>query len=210
MLTTNQLHKALPRCLHPELWVAPLNQAFDRYGINNTARIAAFLAQVGHESGQFNTLIENLNYSSASRLVTIWPKRFMNEAQASAFVNQKEKLGNFIYANRLGNGDANTGDGFRYRGRGLLQITGRSNYAAVGKVLSLDTLTNPDLLIDPVNAALSAAWFWSSRGLNELADDRTGDDDLEDFGVITQIINGGKTGLQTRLALYNAIIPVLA
>ena len=210
MLTSNQLLKALPLCLHPELWVAPLNQAFDRFGINSNMRIAAFLAQVGYESGQFNTLVENLNYSTASRLVKIWPKRFMNEAQASAFVNQREKLGNFVYAKRLGNGDASTGDGFRYRGRGLIQITGRSNYAAVGKVLGLNALTQPDLLLDPANAALSAAWFWSSRGLNELADDRTGDDDLEDFGTITKIINGGKAGLQARLALYNTIVPVLA
>lgn len=210
MLTSNQLLKALPLCTHPDLWVAPLNEAFGKYNINSNMRIAAFLAQVGHESGQFNTLIENLNYSSASRLVKIWPKRFMNEAQASAYVNQKEKLGNFVYAKRLGNGDASSGDGFRYRGRGLIQITGRSNYAAVEKVLAINALTQPDLLLVPANAALSAAWFWSSRGLNELADDHTDDDDLEDFGTITQIINGGKTSLQARLALYSAIIAVLA
>jgi putative chitinase len=209
MLTSNQLLKALPLCRHPDLWVAPLNEAFGKYNINSNMRIAAFLAQVGHESEQFNTLIENLNYSRASRLVKIWPKRFLNEAQASAYVNQKEKLGNFVYANRLGNGDASSGDGFRYRGRGLIQITGRSNYAAVGKVLAIDALTQPDLLLAPANAASSAAWFWSSRGLNELADDQTDDDDLEDFGTITQIINGGKTGLQARLALYNAILAVL-
>jgi putative chitinase len=106
-------------------------------------------------------------------------------------------------------GDAASGDGFRYRGRGLIQLTGRSNYEAAGKAIGVDLLKNPDALVLPPYAALSAAWFWQSHGLNALADDRTDDSDLEDFREITRRINGGYVGLQERFALYKQIDKLL-
>ena len=181
----------------------------DKFEINTPARIACFLAQTGHESGQFNRLSEGLFYKTAARLLAVWPKRFPNEAAAAPYVANEEKLANYIYANRMGNGPEVSGDGYRFRGRGLIQITGRSNYADVGKGLGLDLLDQPDLLLQPEWAAMSAAYYWFGHGLNALADDGTSDDDIEDFTAITKKINGGTAGLQDRLALYKAIKPLL-
>ncbi len=204
-ITATQLKNALPRCPDPVLWVPALNAAFAKYDINSNMRIAAFLAQVGQECGQMTNLIESLNYSTPGRLMAVWPKRFPTEAFATQYVRDDKKLGNYVYANRNGNGDPASGDGFNYRGRGLIQITGRTNYAAVGTALGIDAIGNPALLLQPAYAALSAAWFWAGRGLNALADDKTDDNDLEDFTRITVIINGGKTDIQARLALYKQV-----
>ena len=210
MLTAAQLAKVFPACRTPEVWAQALTPAMERYEINTNNRIAAFLAQTGYESGQFNRLVENLNYSTAKRLVAVWPKRFPTEQYAQSYVNNPQKLANFVYANRLGNGDAASGDGYRYRGRGLIQLTGRSNYQAAATAMSIDCLNNPDLLLQARYAALSAAHFWFSHGLNAKADDGTPDDDLEDFRDITYVVNGGYTGVNDRLALFNQIEPLLA
>jgi putative chitinase len=169
----------------------------DRFEINSSARIAAFLAQVAHESGELRRLVENLNYS-AKGLMRVWPKRFPTLEKATAYERQPEKLANYVYAKRLGNGDEASGDGWRFRGRGLLQITGRGNYRTAAKALELRLEDQPDLLETPPVAALAAAQFWQSRGLNELADDRNDDDDDEDFVRISVIINGGRVGLPDR------------
>ena len=205
MLTSAQIRSIFPKCSDPDVWAAALPPALTRFGIDSPPRVAAFLAQVGHESGQFDRLVESLFYRTAGRLVAVWPKRFRSEAAAQPFVANEAKLGNFVYALRMGNGDFASGDGFRYRGRGLIQLTGRSNYVAASEALGLDLAGQPDLLKDPDNAASSAAWFWKTRGLNELADDRTDDDDLEDFREITRRVNGGTVGLKERLALLNEI-----
>lgn len=205
MFTEQTIRRALPLCREPSRWAPVLSAAMARYEIDSPDRIASFIAQIGHESGQFNRLVESLIYSTPQRLMRVWPKRFPTEAIAAPYVKNESRLANYVYANRLGNGDTDSGDGFRFRGRGLIQITGRSNYAACGQALGLDLLNQPDLLVDPANAARSAAWFWNSRGLNALADDRTGDDDLEDFTAITRAINGGTQGLQERLALLRAV-----
>lgn len=181
----------------------------DKFEINTPARIACFLAQTGHESGQFNTLSESLYYKTAARLVAVWPKRFPNEASAAPYVANQEKLANFVYANRMGNGAVESGDGFRYRGRGLIQITGRSNYADVGRALGIDLINDPDLLLTPNWAAMSAAYFWQGHGLNALADNETNTDDIEDFTAITKKINGGTAGLKERFALFKAIKPLV-
>ena len=208
-ITGKQINQVFPLCKNPDGWAQALTPAFAKYGIDSTMRIASFMAQVGHESGQMNRLIEGLTYTTAARLVKIWPKRFPTEAAAVPYVNNPLKLANMVYAGRMGNGATSSGDGFKFRGRGLIQITGRNNYKAVSDALSIDAIGNPDLLTDPNHAAMSAAWYWSTRGLNELADDKTGDDDWEDFATITQRINGAKTGLQERFALYNKIAPLL-
>jgi putative chitinase len=207
-LTTPQLKQVLPACADPVGWVAALNPAMAKFGINTRDRAASFLAQIAHESGQFNVMEENLNYS-ATRLVAVWPKRFPTEAVAAPFAKNPQALGNRVYADRLGNGNVASGDGFRFRGRGLIQITGRSNYAAVAKALGIACDAKPELLQDKPAAALSAAWFWQSRGLNELADDKTDDSELEDFKTITQRINGGLVGVQARLDLLNRFLKVL-
>lgn len=205
LINEQTLVKALPRCTRALDWANALNPALEKYNINTITRISSFIAQTGHESGQYNQLVENLNYSSAQRLMKIWPKRFPNSASAEPYVNNSQRLGSFVYANRLGNGAPSSGDGYRYRGRGILQLTGRSNYHEASKELGVDLVSEPDLLLEPKYAAMSAAWFWSTRGLNALADDKTNDDDLEDFAEITRRINGGTVGLQARLALFKDV-----
>jgi len=146
------------------------------------------------ESGELNKLVENLHYS-AERLIQIWPGRFPDLNSAQPYAGDPEKLANFVYANRLGNGAPAVGDGWAFRGRGIMQITGRSNYRDVGKNLGLLSLeSQPDLLAEPPAAALSAAFFWKTKGLNELADRQTDDS----FKSITSIINGALTSLDDR------------
>lgn len=203
MITEQILRSAFPRCKSPGIWVTALLPALSKYDISSKARIASFLGQIAHESGQFNTLEENLSYT-APRLMKVWPKRFPNLGFAKQYERNPAKLGNYVYANRIGNGDELTGDGYRYRGRGLIQLTGRSNYASASEILGINLLNNPDQLLEPNFAAMSAAWFWASHGLNELADDKTDDDDWEDFTTITRRINGGTAGLNERFALFKA------
>jgi putative chitinase len=133
-----------------------------------------------------------------------WPKRFPTLAIALQYERNPEKLANYVYANRMGNGTPESRDGFRFRGRGLIQMTGRGNYAAVGDALKVDFASKPDLMLQPSHAAMSAAWFWQTRGLNELADDKSDDDDAEDFRQITRVINGGLNGLAERLGFWAA------
>jgi putative chitinase len=204
MLNAGLLQSVFPKCKDPGAWADSLNLALSKYSINSVDRIASFLAQTGYESGQYNDLEENLHYTAA-RLVKVWPKRFPNVTFAAAYVDNPEKLANMVYANRIGNGDLQSGDGFRYRGRGLIQLTGRSNYAAASKAIGADLSGNPDLLLQPQAASMSAAWFWQTRGLNELADDRTDDNDLADFTEITRRINGGTIGVNDRFTLFKKI-----
>jgi putative chitinase len=205
MLSAEQLQRVFPNCKAPAAWADALAPAFQKYEIETPDRIASFLAQTGYESGQYNRIEENLNYSTAARLTKVWPKRFPDEASAMPYVNNPQGLANLVYANRMGNGDAQSNDGFRYRGRGIIQLTGRSNYDSAGDAMGVNLLETPELLSDPKWAALSAGWYWQSRGLNELADDRTHDDDLEDFARITRRINGGLVGLKDRFALFKQV-----
>ncbi len=201
-ITAQQLLKILPNAgKQAGVFASALTMSMDKYQINTRLRMAAFIAQVGHESGQLRTLVENLNYS-AEGLVRTWPRRF-NLLTATNCARKPEQIANIVYASRLGNGPAATGDGWKYRGRGLIQVTGWVNYQACGSALSLDLLTKPELLEQPAYAALSAAWFWSSNGLNELAD-------AGKFEAITQRINGGQNGAADRLAIYQCALKVLA
>jgi putative chitinase len=179
-----------------------------RFDITGIGRMAAFLAQIAHESGQLTRLSENLNYS-AKRLLQVWSGRFPTLEKALVYERNPEKLACFVYARRLGNGDEASGDGWRYRGRGLIQLTGRGNYRAAAQGIGLPLEEQPELLVQPGPAALSAAWFWKSHGLNELADDRNDDNDTEDFRTITRRINGGIVGLKERIALWEKAKAVL-
>lgn len=181
-------------------FVAGLNAAMAKYQITTPARMAAFIAQVGHESAQLTAVAENLNYS-AQALMKTWPSRFSAET-AAACARQPEKIANIAYASRMGNGAPGSGDGWKYRGRGLIQVTGKANYQKCGAALGLDLITNPELLEQPANAAMSAAWFWSANNLNALAD-------AGSFTQITQKVNGGQNGADDRLAIYQRALKVL-
>jgi len=172
----------------------PLIDAMTRFNINTPQRNAAFLAQVMHESGELKNVVENLNYS-VFNLKRVFPKYFPNDDIATMYALRPEKIANRVYANRMGNGTEESGDGWRYRGRGLIQLTGHDNYAALTIDLNTDFVMHPELLAQPEYAAMSAAWFWNKHKLNDLADINT----LASFTSITKIINGGTNGLESRM-----------
>lgn len=174
-------------------WVDALNAAMDEFEINTDARVQMFIAQVMHESAGMSALVENLNYS-ASALLASWSLRF-DAASAAHYARNPEAIANKVYADRMGNGNEASGDGWKYRGRGLIQITGKSNYSACGDGLSIDCIGQPELLGSIEEAARSAAWFWDQHGLNQAAD-------AGDFDQTTRVINGGSNGAADRHALY--------
>ena len=189
-MTTEQLAAAVG--LTPELasvWAPCIDETAAKWQINTPQRLACFLAQCAHESGSFRLLEENLNYSAAA-LVTLFGKHFTRD-EAMSFARQPVKIANRIYAGRMGNGDEASGDGWKYRGRGLIQITGWDAYQRFSQAVNIDFGANPELLTDEHNAALSAGWFWDTEGLNALADD-------DDFDGITFRINGGWNGKEDR------------
>jgi putative chitinase len=167
----------------------------DETGFASTNRKAAFLAQCAHESGHFVFVVENLNYS-AEGLMRVFPKRFPTLQIAQQYARQPEKIGNKIYADRMGNGPESSGDGFKYRGRGIIQLTGKQNYARCGNAIGINLVNNPSYLETERGAVESAMWFWTSNGLNTFAD-------REDIKGLTKAINGGYHGLDERIALYN-------
>jgi putative chitinase len=171
-----------------------LDSGMRRFEIDTPARMAAFAAQLAHESGQLQRWTENLNYRWA-RLRQVFPKYFTSDAQAQAFDRQPERIANRVYASRMGNGPEASGDGWRYRGRGPIQLTGRDNYRACGSAIAVDLEGDPDLLATPGPGCLAAAWFWARNGLNALAD-------AGDFVTITRRINGGLNGLAERRAFW--------
>lgn len=180
------------------LYVAPLRVAAARYDIDTPRRVAHWLAQLAHESARFGRVVENLNYS-ATALANTWPARYADmagqpNATAVRIARRPEDIANLTYADRLGNGPAGSGDGWRYRGRGLIQVTGRDNYARCGQALGIDLIRTPELLEAPLYAALSAGWYWHVAALNALAD-------ADDLPRITRRINGGLNGLNDRAAL---------
>jgi len=195
-ITQQQLLRILPNAGDlAGVFVPVLNTAMNDYQIVTAQRVAAFLAQAGHESGQLRSVVENLNYG-AQALVATWPSRFTPDL-AEQVARQPEQIANIVYASRMGNGDASSGDGWNYRGRGLIQITGCDNYRQCSLGLFGDErlLQQPELLEQPQWAAESAAWFWEQQGLNELAD-------ADQFNSITRKINGGLNGLEDRLQLW--------
>jgi len=182
-------------------WAEPLQAVFDKYNINTALRKVSFIGQCQHESNNFRVLEENLHYS-ADGLMRVWPSRFNSRVVAEAYANQPEKIANKVYAGRMGNGTEETGDGWAYHGRGLIQLTGRDNYKNCGDALGLALITNPELLSMPKGATLSAGWFWNKHGLNELAD-------VKDFETMTKRINGGTLGLDDRIAKINKALELL-
>jgi putative chitinase len=191
----NILKAGMPHCKDPETWYVSLMPVFARFGISTPDRQAAFLGQAAAESGEFNHLEENLSYT-APRIAAVWPSLFANSEDLNQFALNPQKLANKVYAKKNGNGDEASGDGWRFRGRGIFQHTGRWNYQHIQNVTGIAVCDNPDLLLVPGNAAMAAGLFWQEKHLNELAD--TGD-----IQGITRRINGGDTGLDARKQYTN-------
>jgi putative chitinase len=181
-------------------WFEPLQETFEKYQINTPKRQACFIGQCMHESGGFKFLKENLNYS-AKALMATWPSRFPDMDMAEKYERQPEKIANKVYSGRMGNTE--DGDGAKFIGRGLIQLTGKDNYKAFGEAIGENLVANPQLVEQPRYAALSAGWFWNKRGLNALADDM-------DITTLTVRINGGKIGIEDRIAKINKALDILA
>ena len=198
MVNSEQLAK-----LHigPE-WVDALNETFQRFGINTPRQRAGFIGQCGHECGNFRILEENLNYRAAT-LMKLWPKRFPTQEIANQYERQPSKIANKVYSSRMGNRDEASGDGYRFRGRGCIQLTGSDGYFHAGKALGVDFWANPELVATPKYAALTAGWFWSTHKCNELAESAN-------WLALTRVINGGTIGLQDRIKHIEAALQVLS
>ena len=196
MLTSEQLDKL---GIGQE-WLEPLNETFEKYEINTPKRQAAFIGQCMHESGGFKQLTENLNYS-AKGLVATWPSRFPNEEYAAEYARKPERIASKVYVGRMGNETPE--EAAMYIGRGLIQLTGKENYANCGLGIGVDLLGHPDWLATPKYAAMSAGWFWNKKGLNALAD-------ADDITSMTKRINGGNIGIEDRKAKINKAFDAIA
>ncbi|KAB0494029.1 glycoside hydrolase family 19 protein [Pseudomonas vancouverensis] len=205
-ITEQQLLRILPNARPVAgVFVSALNLAMARFDITSPVRQAAFLAQVGHESVSLTKLSESLYYKDPERVALLFKYGFdlnkngrVDPAEvefAKGYLRNSEKLANRVYGGRYGNGPEASGDGYKYRGRGLIGITFSDNYRLCGKALGLPLLDRPELLEQPEHAAMSAAWYWWDRGLNELAD-------VGQFDRITRVVNGGDNGRAERLALW--------
>jgi putative chitinase len=197
LLTTGQLQRIMPQAPENLLgsFLIEFNKQFPVYNLTTPLRIAAFIAQGAHESGELRSLVENMNYS-APRIMQVWPARFHSIEEATPYAHNPAKLGNNVYANRMGNGDPSTGDGYKFRGRGWFNGTGKIFYQKMAKLSGANFVGNPDLIATPHYAVLSALVEWKTNNLNLSADNR-------DFKHITKVINGGYIGLAQRTAYYN-------
>ncbi len=200
-ITSETLRKIYPLSKNINRYLGALNMSMQECGIDTVDRIRAFLAQVGHESSQLNTVEENLNYS-AQGLRKIFPKYFPTQKEALAFARNPERIANRVYANRMGNGSEESGDGWTFRGRGLIQITGRDNYSYMSSLMGKDLTIWPDALLLPLDACRSAALWWKANGLNALADKLSGSGERKTFEAITKRVNGGLNGIDDRWEIY--------
>jgi putative chitinase len=182
-------------------WATALNDTFTRFGIASPRQQAAFIGQCGHECGNFRILEENLNYRAAT-LMKLWPKRFPTQEVANAYEKNPRRIANMVYSGRMGNRDESSGDGYRFRGRGCIQLTGHANYFHAGKALDVDFVMEPDLVATPKYAALTAGWFWSTHDCNRLAE-------AGDWTALTRKINGGTIGLSDRIKHTEEALAVL-
>ena len=192
--TKEQLREMLPKNQYLQNWYDALGAILPEYDINTPQRVAAFLAQCAHESGGFVFLKENLNYKAAS-LRKVFPKYFPDDATAAAYANKPEKIANRVYANRMGNGDEESGDGFKYCGRGLIQLTGKDNYTFFAASIDVPVEEASEYLQTFEGAVQSACFFWDQNNLNQWAD-------KGDILTLTKRINGGTIGLEDRIKHY--------
>ncbi|MCP5052965.1 MAG: LysM peptidoglycan-binding domain-containing protein [bacterium] len=203
-MTFEQLHKIVPGASREniEKYLEPLNQGMPKLGIDTPLRQAHFIAQVAHESGNFRYSKENLNYS-AEALRKVFGKYFPSDELAQEYARKPEKIASRVYGNRMGNGDEASGDGWKYRGRGLIQLTGCDNYRQCSEATGLKLLENPDQVVENPDVSVAVAgWFWNSRKLNQWADQ-------DDVKTITKRINGGYHGLEDRTEIHKRAKSVL-
>lgn len=190
------LAKILPNCKNPDYWGFELEQNLPIFDIVTPKQTAAFIAQTGHESAEFNHFSENLNYS-ADGLRRVFKKYFPNIGIAQKYARKPSMIASRVYANRMGNGPEASMDGWKYRGRGVLQVTGKNNYINCSQFLfgDLRLLDTPEILLEPRFAVQSACWYWTVNDLNPIAE-------AEDFELLTRRINGGLNGLEHRREIY--------
>lgn len=201
-MTPNQFKQIFPSNRDPTNWSNILNAVSVEFEITTPARLVAWLAQCGHESAQFRHLRECMSYSAVTMMNT-WPSRFRDLAHAQQYARQPEKLANYVYALRLGNGPPETGDGWRYRGGGVIQLTGKTQYKLAGEAIGVPLESTPNKIEQPLTAARVAGWYWKDHGLNELAD-------VGEFDRITETINGpAKLGLAERKMIWEKAKQVL-
>ena len=200
-LTLDQLKQIIPKNKYQQHWFDILSQLLPDYEINTPQRIASFLAQCAHESGEFVFIKENLNYKAAT-LLKVFPKYFPDLALASQYAGKAERIANKVYANRMGNGPEESGDGYRYCGRGLIQVTGHDNYMWFANSLGITPEEASEYMETFEGAAQSACWFWETANLNTLAD-------RGDIKAMTKTINGGYIGLEDRISHYEHALHVL-
>jgi len=198
--TAEMLAQCIKKNKNPQEWYEGLCNQLPQFAIVTPARVAGFISQCQHESADFTALSENLNYS-AKGLAGTFRKYFPSEAEATPYARKPEKIANRVYANRMGNGAEASGDGFKFRGRGLVQLTGRANYTQCSKDLFGDDclVQNPDLVCEPEYAVLSACWFWHKNRLNDICD-------KGDVVLLSKRINGGTLGLADRIHHWNECI----
>jgi len=204
MITLDILQQLCPKTKKSvlELYAVPLHEVAEYYDMyQNMNRAAAFIAQTAHESGGFNFVKENLNYG-AKGLATTFKKYFPTEADAKPYERQPEKIANRVYANRMGNGNEASGDGYRFCGRGLIQLTGRNNYTKFAADLDISVEDTVAYLETPAGAVSSAGWFWDNNNLNQYCDSN-------DFVTLTKRINGGTIGLEDRQHHYQLALKLL-
>lgn len=195
-MTPAVIRQVMPHCADAERWSQALTIACNRFGVTGKDSAAAFLGQIAHESRELTRLEEDLTYSGP-RLMAVWPMRFPTLGDAAPYVRNPRALANRVYANRMGNGDEASGDGWTYRGRGPIQATGKKNYTAFFKALKAEM--KPELLLTPEYGALFAAWFWAANGAQLIAHDGVTENE---FASITRIVNGGKEGLRERMTYW--------
>jgi putative chitinase len=197
MVTSEHLKK-----MHIDpVWVDALNETFQRFDISTPVRQASFIGQCGHECANFKVLEENLNYR-AETLMKLWKSRFPTIEIANEYARNPKKIANKVYSSRMGNRDEASGDGYRFRGRGCIQLTGHANYFHAGQACGEDFVMQPDLVATPKYAAMTAGWFWNTHKINQFAD-------RQDFTLMTKKINGGTIGLNDRIKHINHALDIL-
>lgn len=201
ILTLSKLERILVGNSNVDEWYRALTENIYFFEIDTEKRIAAFLAQTSHESMNYTRVIENLNYRWTS-LRSVFPKYFPNDSLAKKYAHDQRAIANRVYANRMGNGPESSGDGWRYRGRGLIQLTGKYNYKKFGDSLGISLSEVPDFLETFDGAVISACWYWENKNLNYYADN-------DDIKSITKLINGGYIGLEDRIRKYSNILEIL-
>lgn len=189
----------------PDAVLSQIPDTAQKFEINTPLRLAHFLSQCGHESGGFRVVNENLNYG-AKGLRGIFKKYFPTDEKAKLYERKPEKIANLVYASRMGNGPESSGDGYKYRGRGYIQLTGKDNYTAFGKAISEDISSNPDL-VSTKYPLLSAAWFFNKNGLHKLADKGA---TPEVVTMVTKRVNGGTIGLEARIKEFKTFYSLLS